>query len=274
LRRLGATWQALFELRTAAEHDAALRARATGWAITFARQPEDAFRVVLDGADGAPRLLVLAASPRFAAYRFALMEEAVQRDPALVQARVTAASAYIRAVARTDDPTCHWSNLPLCTQAARGHILAIEKLQPDRSTAVELAARLLAVTGRANEGRTLLSNRCAEFRSAETCWQTRIALGKDENVGSDYTRALRAYYTAACTRPANCINAARFLGNTLSARKDHLGALEYYGKAVDAGDNSATIWHSIAGAARAAGQPHRAAEALKKAQGSSAGNRK
>src|SRR5262249_44090539 len=149
-----------------------------------------------------------------------------------------AASGYIGAIERNDDPSCHWANLPKCLEAAARHIRALQSIAPDKSTGTELAARLLAATGRGDQARALLSNRCASFLPSASCWALRIQLGRGEIAGPDYTQALRAYYAAACTNSGTCIHASVFLAGVLRSRSDYVGALEYYGKAVEAGANN------------------------------------
>jgi tetratricopeptide (TPR) repeat protein len=238
----------------------------------FAKDLQDARTVVVDGADGAPMLLVFANSWQFRPYRFALFEEATERDPSLFEGHFMAASGYIGAIERSDDPSCHWANLPKCVEATRRHILALDRIAPDKSTATELVARLLAATGRIGQALSLLSNRCASFTPSANCWALRIELGRAEIAGPEYTHALRAYYAAACTSSSACIHASVFLAGALRARSDYLGALEYYGKAVEAGANTADVWMALAAVARAAGQPNRATEALKKAQRAARGD--
>ncbi|HEX3596335.1 MAG TPA: tetratricopeptide repeat protein, partial [Polyangiaceae bacterium] len=78
--------------------------------------------------------------------------------------------------------------------------------------------------------------------------------------------AIRAYYATACSTDDECIRACLWLADALGRRGDYVGALEYYNRAVRAGSDNARTWTAIAQAARAAGQPHRAMEALRRAQ--------
>jgi tetratricopeptide (TPR) repeat protein len=264
LEAVGATTQALGELGTAAERDAALRTQAAQWAAAFAREPTDALTVVPEGPGGAPMLLVLAGSPRLRPYRLTLLEEATERDPDLGPARKAAARAYIEAMETPVGSACALAR-PACLERLNKHILAIARQSPESSLATELTARLLAATGRGDEARALLSSTCSSFTVQATCWQLRISLGNGEVSGPALREALQAYYTGACSNEDTCIRAAIWLGGALEQRGDYTGALEYYGRAVRSGSSTANIWLAIARVARQANQPRRAEEALRRA---------
>jgi lipopolysaccharide biosynthesis regulator YciM len=125
---------------------------------------------------------------------------------------------------------------------------------------------MLAATGRAAEARALLSSTCSSFPKPARCWQVRIELARGEIADESLQAAIRAYYATACNTDDDCIRACLWLAAALGRRGDHIGALEYYNRAVRAGSDNPITWAAIAQAARAAGQPRRAMEALRRAQ--------
>ncbi|HVW28575.1 MAG TPA: O-antigen ligase family protein [Polyangiaceae bacterium] len=267
LLKVGAIDQAFVELRTAAKLDPSLQSRAADWAVRYAREAADVMRVVPDGQDGIPMLIALSASPRLAAQRFDLLEMATERDPSSMTAQTLAAHAFLEALENQNTTVCHFAQQASCVERLNRHILAIAHLAPRDAMATEMTARMLAATGRATEGRALLSSNCSTFLAPAHCWQTRITLAQDQMADLALQDAIRAYYATACTTDEECIRASFWLGGALETRGDFMGALEYYNRALRAGGDDARTWLAIARAARSAGQLRRAADALRRAQG-------
>jgi tetratricopeptide (TPR) repeat protein len=266
LLKVHAINQALSELRVASERDASVRTRAAEWAVLYTPEPDDVLRVVPDGPDGVTMLLSLANTERFQSRRFELLESATEHDPSSMPARTRAARAYLDALQNAEGSACHFSQQSTCIEHLNKHILTISHLDPKNSLATELTARMLAATGRAAEARALLSSTCSSFPKPARCWQVRIELARGEVADESLQAAIRAYYATACNTDDDCIRACLWLAAALGRRGDHMGALEYYNRAVRAGSDNPITWAAIAQAARAAGQPRRAMEALRRAQ--------
>jgi tetratricopeptide (TPR) repeat protein len=265
LLKVRAIEQAFAELRSAAQLDPSVQGRAAEWAVAYAPEPGDALNAAPEGPEGVPMLLAMARSRRLEGQRLNLLELATQRDPSSTSAHTLAARTLLDTVVNREAVTCHFAQQAGCLERLHRHILALERLEPNDSIATELTARLLAATGRAADGRALLSSNCSSFSAAARCWQTRITLAQDQPADLPLQDALRAYYASACINQDACIRACMWLGRALESRRDFMGALEYYNRALQSGSDNATTWVAIANAANQSGQPRRAADALRRA---------
>jgi tetratricopeptide (TPR) repeat protein len=161
--------QALLELRLTATFDQTMvplvLRRATEWSNRF----EDLLNAVPPGRSGAPLLASIGKLLKDSVEQDKCFEEALRRDPTLVEPRILLASKLIQALQDPAGERCSNETRSGCINSVERHIRELERYAPRSSRSLELKARLLEARGRREEAEQVLARRCLEFTEPYTC---------------------------------------------------------------------------------------------------------
>lgn len=267
LARRGATKQALFQLRKAAELDPGLSKSlgvvAAGWSSSL----DDLLRGTPAGASGAAFLTgaARALSPRPEARDLSesALREALRRDPGYAPAKKALFSALLDSV---KEGRCQKG----CEHELFDLASALGGLDPERATGAELRARVLSAIGRYDEASSVLGQRCGELSGDPKvlCLEAHLGLLRSH---SPLDRAAVAHAAAelsgeACVRAERCAPALVAAGDALRKIGDPASALAQYERAAREAPGVAVLLR-VAEAANALGRHGRAEVALRRAQG-------
>jgi hypothetical protein len=206
--------QALLELRLAVENDPTLTAAAARLALQWASSLDDVLRAVPTGQGRAASLATLG---RFATDRelgAACDRLAIELDPDRVGPRSRLAADIIDGLGRADECLEEQE----CLERFEAHARAIARLEPDRSTAVRLRARLMAARGEPDQAEKLLAGECDRFDDRAACLRTRADVAAQIDEPGRLESAGKALLTAVCIDRARCAEAATWVGD-LHARR-------------------------------------------------------
>ncbi|MEJ7734733.1 MAG: O-antigen ligase family protein [Polyangiaceae bacterium] len=176
----GATAQALFELRLAAEYEPPLGGSTASRAARWSRSFDDVMRAVPESAVGVSILDTVAGKVKDAEIIRRADEEILRRDPTKIGPRQRVVFARIQALQREGDGLC--VDRAKCQREVEEQCEALQRLYPDSSLAAQLRADLLTVMGKTGEAAALLGTACALPRERSGCLQRQVsalaAIGK------------------------------------------------------------------------------------------------
>ncbi|MCC6557921.1 MAG: O-antigen ligase family protein [Polyangiaceae bacterium] len=265
----GATVQALFELRLAAEDDPDLAGQVARQAVRRTRRVEELLRAVPEGAAGAPVLaamagLLLRAEDREA--RLACAQESVARRPDGIGARWAVADALLGAIAAGEEAArCARGLRAGCGEEIEAQAREIERIDPASYFAADVRARWLLLDGRAADAEKLLEGACSRVKERVPCLKLRVRAAAAASPPSRLGAAAKDLSNAACTGPAACAEASSWLGDLMEQRGDWGAAAQHHERAV-ASEPTEERWLKLADAASRARAHAQAAEALERVQ--------
>ncbi|MCC6214039.1 MAG: hypothetical protein IT376_04175 [Polyangiaceae bacterium] len=262
--RRGNRSQALLSLRLAVERDEKLADAAAARALRWARDGADLLRAAPMSNAGARMLLRAAKDPRFEADQLTLLEEAAARGPAMIEAQRDAAGALLDAVEALRAP-CGEGERDRCLTRAEAAAKAYDAARPNDAEPLVFRARVLVGRGLIDEAKRLLEGDCPRRSRPARCLKARVTLDAAERWSTDLDRTLRALEATECAAPEQCARVREWIARELTQRGEHLAALEYWGRAVEAAPTPAR-WTGLADSAAAANQPGRAKEAMARAR--------
>lgn len=269
VRSRGQLPQALLELRYAANADSRLERvlgrTAVGW--THDRD-QLASTLPEDNTDAGNMLTSMAAaltSPADANLRTMLLQDASQRDPANVDARVQWTRDLIHAI-RAGASSVSCRDREKCLALVREQINSIASLDADGSNAPVLSAEVLMAVGRATEANRLLMEQCPKLKDHGACgrvWLVAAARTGDTKGVSDSIDTL----TTGCISAARCALAYNYAGDVLMRNGLAALALTNYERAA-VSDSTSQRWRKVADAASQSGAHFVALEALQRVRDS------
>jgi tetratricopeptide (TPR) repeat protein len=267
----GAADQALLSLRMALERETDLGGPVADLAVRIA-QDDRLRRVVPDGFPGGAVLSALAIrlnKPEQSMVKDQLFDEALRRDPRLLEPHLVRADKWLAEVERNAaDGPCAGPERAQCFQRLEDEAGHIGELDPNSDRPVILRGRALLVQGKPASADRLLADGCGKHSRPE-CLQWRVIAASSMKTGEDLGPAASAYLAASCSTSASCAAAAQSVGDTYAGRGDLLAAINFYERAArEAGTPEA--WLKLAEAANRAGLLGRAARAYEHARGGGA----
>jgi len=119
-----------------------------------------------------------------------------------------------------------------CLARFEAHLGRIRAVEPKRSTADRLRARLLVATGRADEAEKLLAAACERVDDYRACQWDRVAAAAELPDAERIDAAARALLSASCVDRKQCAATATWLGDLRRNRGEWATALGSYERAV------------------------------------------
>lgn len=262
----GARKQALLEARLAVEHEPGLAEAVAPLVTSLAKDYDDVLRAVPEGAAGAPVLVIMARSIKDADVRRRADEEALKRDPNLVEARGRLlaelfADVALHAAGKEGAIVC--DGVEACLNAIEAHAEAIEASHPQSSLSSVTRARGMIAAGKRAEAELLLSTACARPEGRSECLQQRA---QNLSALDDVTKldgVLKEYLSDSCTTAPVCASAATFVGNVRERRGDLHAATAAYTRAAQE-EPTEDRWLKVADTAERAKMNAQALEALQR----------
>ncbi|MES1187419.1 MAG: O-antigen ligase family protein, partial [Myxococcales bacterium] len=257
--------QALLELRSAAEFEPSLVSRIAAVVLKLTLDGAELSRAAPEGANGAPMLLALAGRlPRSSEpTALALIEEALQRDPANSKARIRLVKRLVASLA-DQGPTCSDAARERCIQSAKAQLAALEHLRPPLNDLATLRASFLLAIGQIDEALRSIDGACAQMDDRSAClsvWLQAVAKSRD---GAALTRVARAVQTQICPNEKGCPNLLWATGEVALSLGNVELALGQFEKAA-AEDSTSARWRGVSHQATKAGYPGRALRAMERA---------
>jgi tetratricopeptide (TPR) repeat protein len=267
LARHGVRAQSLLELRYAAEGDEDLTMRAAILALRMTKQQEELLRAVPDGPKGAVMLSALAErlrrSDRDAAY--SLFEKAIERNPRAYGARMAIVRMLLDAIEhRQLGSRCAEERRVTCQKAALGQIRALSRALPNDDGPLELAGKLLLVSGRPVQAAALLTSLCPALPKRSKCLWTWIEAADQSGDLQQFNRALKLAEVDGCVTPKNCSKTYITIGDLILRTRGPIAAIAYYRRAATE-DPSRASWTRVARVAAAMGSHAESVRALEHA---------
>ncbi len=227
----GAKRQGLMELRLAVEADPTLVGDAAELGARWAETREELWIAVPAGEPGGAMLDRLGGALTQRGRRelgAACDRTALERAPGLVGPRVRLASDLVEALSSAEG--C--PERPSCLARFEAHLGRIRAVEPKRSTADRLRARLLVATGRADEAEKLLAAACERVDDYRACQWDRVAAAAELPDAERIDAAARALLSASCVDRKQCAATATWLGDLRRNRGEWATALGSYERAV------------------------------------------
>ena len=252
--------QALLELRLAVESDGTLTGLAAGFALKWAQSFDEVLSTIPahDGrAESLDALGGLATDREIGARCDRL---AVELAPGLVGPHERLAADLVKELGSPDgcqDPD-------RCQADLEGHILAIEKAEPGKSSATRLRAARLAALGLADEAEKALAEECESFDDYEVCLRERVLLASQIPEPERLLAAEKALLGAVCSEQEACADAATWAGGLHAGRGEWGAAVSSFKAAVRDGETPDRLV-LLATAASKTGMHAQAARALERA---------
>jgi tetratricopeptide (TPR) repeat protein len=264
----GSVSQGMLALRFAVQRQPEFLGRAATLAVDRARQAQDVWASVPEGAEGVPMLLALARAADRAkkpqVESRALVEEATHRDPQSKPARLEETRRLLRDLTSADK-ACSDEQRSRCLARLDSALRVLES-GDDLSAEIILAgARRRALEGHAAEASRFLAERCSRLHTPAECFREQVGYALQAGDAALQSDAITAYLAAACESTAACAKAAAWIGDRLQERGDMLGAIAYYSRAAKETPTRA-MWQKLAAATKAAGQMHSSQEAEQRAR--------
>jgi tetratricopeptide (TPR) repeat protein len=250
LASLGAKEQALLELRLAATYAVGLGTPAAKVVLSLTHDYDEILQAAPEGALGARLLATVALSVRRTEepeLRLRCLSGAVERYPEGVLARAALAEDLSAAIAANSPLICGGDRAAACEQLVLEQVAAIEKLEPNTSTALLTKAQFWMYAGRAADAEMLLRHGCQRFTSQafSQCQRKRVlaaALTRSRDLLDVASRDLAG---AGCTNGTTCGEVYAFLASQAESLGDSSRALTYYKRAV-AEDPNDVRWRAVA----------------------------
>jgi hypothetical protein len=265
----GARKQALFELRLAVEYEGGLADSAAPLATALARNREELLTAVPEGLPGAIVLSMMARTlqkPEQLALRRSLDEEALARDPGLVEPRqriLTELFAALSGLAKGAPQAPGCGTIEACSAEVEKHAAAIEAVQPDSSIGAVTRARGLIALGKRAQAEAMLATGCAQPEGRTECLQVRVENLSHMNEGDKLEAALKEYMSNGCMSASTCATTATFVGSVRAQRGDLHAAAAAFMRAAQEEPNEER-WLRAADAAERAKMNVQAIEALQR----------
>lgn len=266
LASLGATNQALFELRLAATYAPQLSIRTAKVALSVTRNYDDLLRATPEGPVGQGFLHAVALNLKRGEnteLRVRSLLGAVERYPSNVLTRTLLAEDLSHALASSTSALCAGENRAECERLVNEQIEVIRKLEPSTPAAVMTQAQYLMSTGRPAEAEGMLRKACQRFISQEfvQCQRRRVLVATATRSREVLDAASRDLAGAGCANARACGELYSFLGAQAESLGDVLRAIGYYKRAA-AEEPTDARWSAVARTASAVGDHAAATNAL------------
>jgi Flp pilus assembly protein TadD len=213
-----------------------------------------------DGAAGAAFVYRLAGQTEAVGERLRLLEQAVSRDPMLVDAHHQLAWELLQDVVSKHAGVACAEQRDACLARAAEH--AKHGSQPGSARTGILEARILVEQGRPKEAEDHLAHTCEHVPGDRSCGDALVA----QALANDSPRlnaAVKGLVATACSNRERCGQTHLHLGNQFAnAGQLHI-ALSHYRHAAEE-TPSAEVWHTLAVAAERLGQETVAADARRR----------
>ncbi len=267
----GVQRQALLELRLAFEDDPAIVGQAAGLAVRWTRDFDALLLTVPAGERGSRMLASLSnaigvahpAREGDAELAARCDQEAILRDPRLMEPRVREAQKRIDALAAGSSSTL-CADREACRALILEHADAIAAADPESSTPLFLRGRMLIADGKAEEAARMLEKACERVGDRAPCLQLRAVAASQVKDSAMLDVASKELLGATCSVAADCATMATWLSGVRQSRGEGGLALTLLARAAREEPSNEARWYRLADAASAAGAHAQAAEALEK----------
>lgn len=259
---LGVKEQALSLVRVALTREPQLADRAAKLLLPHVRTVDEALRAAPEGPRALGLLTALAANVGESSGPLsseALIREAIRKDPSAGRPRLMLATFLLSNLEGQGRQRCREERRAACLQELQAHLawLKAQQVSPVETTLLE--ARRLSLMQQFADAEALLARRCAELDAPLSCWRARVIAAFRGSRGH-LDEAITAYMGHACVAAQSCGAAAFTIGNLFASEQDWLGAMKFYGRAVQEHPTRGA-WERLSEAAKRAGQPVRARDA-------------
>lgn len=249
LTRVGATGQALMELRFAISADPSLVESAAELAKGLRVEPADLATMIPSGELAGKTWAALGARMSDPAVKKRFDERAVELDPKLIGPTFRLAIDVVEQRAKgsgcIDDE-------PACRDRVDAFARMLEQHAPQSSIAAQLRARWLAAIGKPDEGVALLASACESVNDRAPCLRTRVTIATAVKSQQPLAEAAQSLIASECVDGRRCAAASDWLGGLHAGRGEWATATKYFERAVEH-DGRAEVLLKLANAAKRAG---------------------
>ncbi len=257
--------QAVVHLRFAAQYDPEAADEAAQHAVRWSTDEYQLLRVVPEGKAGALSFLLLARlveGTQFAKLKLGLLSEAALRDPDLYAAREMRVWMLVGELGASLDKSLT-ARRKMIKRLIDQDAAAMQRLEPQKTSSIEVRALMLVALSRPEEALQLLENGCSASSSlsCHSRW-LEVAAGLGDEKRLD--RAAMAFLAASCVGAQGCAEGEQQVAATFASKGHWARALRHYENAAKV-QSTTDNWMMVANAAERVGVDHVEARALRNA---------